>query len=425
MDGDGTRDRRPIRAVGIGGALFMPGGAARIVGQSRLHESREEEAMRRRVSTAVSVARDVLWSGLLVAPLVAAACKSDGTGPGGNAFAPVWVSPKAQGAADWVGGTPAVEGGRVYVQDGNQLVGLDAASGTRLWSRAVRIGPAPPPTTLLARDGVVYLSETDSIMAINGASGATLWTVHPDSQAVAVPALDATTLYTGQRGVPVVYALSRTSGALRWKVNLGPGYSFRAHVHGVAVSGDTVYAAMERYLDLNGVSATGVLVALASVDGHELWRYETPGTKDFLLDAPLPAGHLIIINDAYGGDLVAVDVTSHQEVWRTPVGGAVGTVLVGSTLYTAGSDANARALDLTTGTVRWSAATGSSAFGIGTCNGNFYVSAFHLRRYDPASGQITGEASVGPADGGFVSHVAADGTRVYAVGTGGTAAFLC
>jgi outer membrane protein assembly factor BamB len=335
------------------------------------------------------------------------------------------VSAKAQIGADWTDGTPVVDGGRVFVQEGNQLVGLDATSGARLWSRPVRLSPAPPPTTLRASTGVVYVSETDSIMAVNGATGATLWNVHPDSQAVTEPALDATTLYTGQRGVPVVYALSRTNGAVRWKVNVGAGYSFRAHVRGVAVSGDTVYASVERYLDLNGGNSTGVLVALTSLDGHELWRYETTGTKDFLLGAPIPAGHLIIINDFYAGDLVAVDVVSHQEVWRTPVGGAVRAVLVGSTLYTAGSDANARALDLSTGVVKWSAPTGSSAFGIGTCNGNFYVSAFHLRRYDPASGQITGEASVGPADGGFVTHVANDGAKAYVAGTGGVAAFPC
>jgi outer membrane protein assembly factor BamB len=337
----------------------------------------------------------------------------------------LWVSPKAQAGADWTDGTPAVDGGRVYVQEGNQLVGLDAGTGARMWSRRVRVAAAPPPTTLLAADGVVYLSETDSIMAVNGSTGVTIWSVHPDSQTVTEPALDATTLYTGQRGVPVVYALARSDGAIRWKVNLGAGYTFRAHVRGVAVSGDTVYASVERYLDLNGASAKGVLVALDRLDGHELWRYETGGTKNFFLDAPVPAGRLVVVNDFYAGDLVAVDVTSQREAWRTSAGGAVRAVLIGSTIYTAGWDTNARAIDLASGTVKWSAPTGSSAFGIGTCGGSLFVSAFHLRRYDLTSGEITGEARVGGMDGGFVTHVASDGTRVYVAGTSGVAAFAC
>jgi outer membrane protein assembly factor BamB len=272
---------------------------------------------------------------------------------------------------------------------------------------------------------VVYLSETDSIMAINGATGATIWTVHPDSQAVTEPALDATTFYTGQRGIPIVYALARADGTVRWKVNVGAGYTFRAHVRGVAVSGDTVYASLERYLDLNGVSASGVLVALAASDGHELWRYETPGTKDYLLDAPLPVGRLILVNDFYKGDLIAVDMVSHQEAWRTPVGGTERMAMVGQTVLTAGVDTRARALDLATGAVKWTAETGSSAFGLGKCAGSLFVSAFHLRRYDIGTGQITGESQLGTVDGGFVTHVASDGASVFVAGTSGVAAYRC
>lgn len=336
-----------------------------------------------------------------------------------------WAWPKADPGPEWNGGTPAVDAGRVFVQDGNQLLALDANSGVRLWSRAVRIAHSPPPTTLRASDGVVYLSETDSIMAVNGATGATLWTVHPDSQTVTEPALDATTFYTGQRGIPIVYAVARSNGAVRWKVNVGAGYQFRAHVHGVAVSGDTVYAALERYLDQNGVSATGVLVALSSVDGHELWRYETPGTKDFFHNAPLPVGRLILVNDIYTGYLIAVDMVSHQEVWRTQVGGAVQVAVVGQTVLTAGIDTKARGLDLATGAVKWSATTDSSPFGLGTCGNNLYVSSFNLFRYDITSGAVTGNATLGSPDGGWVSNIASDGAKVYVVGTAGVAAYKC
>lgn len=370
------------------------------------------------------VVRRALWGCVLATPLLTPACKTD-TGPIGGGLSLLWVSPKAQASADWVGGAPAVDGGRVFVQEGNQLVALDAASGARLWSRQVRVAQAPPPTTLRASNGVLYLSETDSIMAVNDATGATVWTVHPDSQAIVEPALDATTFYTGQRGVPVVYALARTDGRVRWKVNLGIGYTFLAHVHGVAVAGDTVYASVERYLNLNGATVRGVLVALASSDGHELWRYETPGTHDFLLDAPIPVGRLIIVNDFYAGDMVAVDMVTHQEVWRTPVGGSEGEVLVGQTLFAAGVDTHIRAIDVATGAVKWSTSTGSSPFGVGACGSNAYASAFTLRRYDQATGALTADEHLGPADGGFVSQIANDGADVFVAGSMGVAAFRC
>jgi outer membrane protein assembly factor BamB len=362
----------------------------------------------------------------LCAPLLSAACHGDGgTGPGDGGLALAWASAPTAAGGDWANGTPAVDGGRVFVQEGNRLVGLDASTGARLWSRQIRVASSPPPTTLRASGGRVFVSETDSIMAVDGASGATVWSVHPDSQAVTEPALDDATFFTGQRGIPVVYALSRTDGALRWKVNVGTGYTFRAHVRGVAVSGDTVYASIERYLDVNGASASGVLVALSKADGHELWRYETIGAKGFFLNAPVPSGHLILVNDYYSGDVVAVDVTSHQEVWRTAAGGTVDVVVVGSRIFTAGADTKVRGLDLATGAVQWTGPTGSSAFGIGTCGGNVYVTAFALRRFDGTSGAMTGEAQLGSLNGGFVTHVASDGTKVYVAGTAGVAAYLC
>lgn len=376
----------------------------------------------RRPSYALCAAVGVL---ALCWPLLASACNQDGpSGPSEGGLITAWTSSPTSAGGDWIGGTPAVDAGRVYVQEANNLVGLDAATGRRLWSRRIRVAPTPPPTTLRADGGRVFVSETDSIMAVDGATGATFWTVHPDSQTVAAPALDATTFYTGQRGIPIVYALDRQSGARRWAVNVGTGYTFAAHIRGVAVSGDTVYAAVERYLNLNGATSSGVLVTLDRVDGHELWRYETPSGHNFLSGSPLPHGTLVIVRDFGGGDLVAIDVRTHAEAWRRSVGGPMGVVAIGDVLYTAGVDHTARALDVATGAVKWSMDTGSSAIGVGACAGSFWVTALTVRRFNGATGAVTGESNAGGA-GGFVSHLANDGARVYVSGTSGVTAFAC
>jgi outer membrane protein assembly factor BamB len=118
-------------------------------------------------------------------------------------------------------------------------------------------------------------------------------------------------------------------------------------------------------------------------------------------------------------------MVTHREAWRTQAGGTMRMAVVGQTVLTAGADTKARCLDLATGTVKWVSGTGSSPLGIGTCGANFYVSAFQLRRFDSGSGQLTGEAGTGRAEGGFVSHVASDGSRIFVSGTSGVAAFRC
>jgi outer membrane protein assembly factor BamB len=323
-----------------------------------------------------------------------------------------------------VNGTPAVDAGRVYIQEANTLAALDAATGTRIWTRGIRVAAAPPPTTLVADAGVVYVSETDSIMAIDGATGRTIWNVHPDSQAIVVPALDATGFYTGQRGLAVAYAFERTTGALRWKQNMVIGSAYPADVSGLAASGDTVYVTVRKALDLNASISTGVLVALDRATGAELWRYETPGTKDFFYGAPIVRGTQVIANDVYAGVLIAIDTRTHGELWRADVGGASRAVIIGSTIFAAGADTKARAIDLATGALKWTGETGSSSFGVGACGNSFFASAFLLRRYDAATGAITGEADR-IASGGFFSNVASDGAHAYAVAGNGTFAFDC
>jgi outer membrane protein assembly factor BamB len=357
-------------------------------------------------------------------PVLVGLSGCDSTKPSGGGMSLAWASPVANSGQEWVDGMPAVDAGRVYIQEGDALVGIDAGTGTRLWTRRIRVAAAPPPTTLVAGGGVLYVSETDSVMAVDGATGRTIWNMHPDSQAVVVPALDATGLYTGQRGLAVVYALERATGAVRWKVNTVVGSAYPAYVNGLAAAGDTVYATVQKSLDPNGVASKGVLVALDRTSGAELWRYETPGSKDFLLGAPIVVGTSVIVNDAYAGPLIAIDIRTHAELWRTDAGGTIGMSLVGSNVIAAGTDTKARAIDVATGTVKWAAETGSSSFGQGACGNSFFVSVNDLRRYDAVTGAITGEAGRS-AYGGFFSHVASDGIRAYAVAGNGTFAFNC
>src|SRR5260221_5924347 len=97
---------------------------------------------------------------VLCAPLLASACKSDGAlGPDGTGgFVPIWSSPPTMAGGDWIGGTPAVDGGRVFVQEAYNLVGLDGAAGRPPLLRALPIAPSPRAPPLLAARGPGVLS---------------------------------------------------------------------------------------------------------------------------------------------------------------------------------------------------------------------------------------------------------------------------
>jgi outer membrane protein assembly factor BamB len=122
------------------------------------------------LTTCFSHSRLQRLSGLLLVVFALPGGCRENTGPT-STFAIAWASPRQWGGGDWVNGEPAVDGGRLFVQEGNRLVSLDAATGRRLWARQIRVAPNPGPGTLRAGNGHVYVSETDSLMAIDPRRG--------------------------------------------------------------------------------------------------------------------------------------------------------------------------------------------------------------------------------------------------------------
>lgn len=372
--------------------------------------------------TFISVAAGVfsLWS-----------CSDSGaTDPNQNhqvALEVLWHVQTAADRASYFQGAPALDGGMVFVEDGNTVLALDAATGNKRWARPVRIAPIPAARALLARNGVVYVSEVDSVLAMRQSDGATIWNFHPDSQAVVYPSLDDRALYTGQRGIPIVYALSLTDGHLLWKVNIGTGWTYPGFVVGTAVAGDTVYVAGRKYLAENGYIGKGVLVALDRRDGRELWRYETPGEHGGLQDAPVVAGNLIVASDFLGFGVFAYDRFALHEIWRTTSrdnGPVTPPVVVGDVVYSGSEDTYMYAIDLQTGNVRWKQSLDGSIAGTGYCGGQVFGQNESLQRRDPEHGGVyTGYLNAGTYP--FTSNLTSDGTRLYFTGENGVYAIKC
>ncbi len=367
--------------------------------------------------------------------LVSVACGcQENSGPGGGQpgqLAVAWKNALGSGGAayrEWLGGIPAAADGRVFVKDQNHVVALDASSGTQLWSTAVTSAPTP---NLVVRKGLVVAGYVD-VQALDVTSGEIRWQFHPDSIVEAIAAVDDDMYYTGQRYYPIIYALNLADGMIRWRANVGADWQYAGFVHGVSVSGDTVYAAVVHYQAANGYLHSGVVVALDRLTGRELWRYETTAQPSHDISwAPLVVGNLLVLDDLFGHGVFAIDRfnPSAGEKWRITspdqsAGPATPSVVSNGQIFTATGGGYAFRIDAATGKIVWQQRTKSLALGVAVCNGSPYINTSVLERRDANSGSQVGYLH---ADGSsyFSSDMIADGTRIYVTGPTGVVAALC
>lgn len=367
----------------------------------------------------------------LIAAALATGCSSPTGQNGSSSLHVAWHVPSSAGPANsWTAGRPALLAGRLFVEDGFNVLALDAATGSTRWTHRVRIAPQPAVRALVATNGLVLVAEVDSIFALDASDGHTVWSTHPDSAvAEASPATDGSSFFTAERGVPRISSHALAGGASRWSTNVGAGYQFPAFVNGITVTGDTLYATLQRWLNVNGALVSGVLVALDRVTGRELWRYETPAAEPHhgFVNSPGVTDRNILVADYEGAAVVAVDRVTHQPAWQRPLpgNGPLPSLLSGTTFYVGGSAGAVFAIDAATGAVRWRQENGSFISGLAVCGTSLMVNNFDIRALALTTGAPS--RTVGPTGQGniFTSNLASDGARVYVTGSDGITAVDC
>lgn len=318
-------------------------------------------------------------------------------------------------------GRPAADLERVYVYADSGLAAFDPGTGRTIWHPRLR-GGGGNSANIVERDGALYSSEVGVVRSYDKRTGAVRWEYSPaQSPDFAESAVDDRAMYVGTRDHHVI-ALGRDDGRVRWDVDVGPGWEHPGIVSGLSVSGDTVYAAVSRYLNFNGFESAGVIVAMDRATGRELWRYQSEGSRSNTIGAPQVAGRLLVTSSEYDNSVFAVDRFTGREVWRT-LGrrGFVGPIesphVVDGVVYIGMGDTYVYALELATGTVKWSTKTASSIVGIGVCGERVIVDNFDIEVVDRRTGKHLGVALLSDQSDFATSGVAVSGGRAFVAGT--------
>ncbi|MDQ3516760.1 MAG: PQQ-binding-like beta-propeller repeat protein, partial [Gemmatimonadota bacterium] len=264
---------------------------------------------------------------------------------------------------------PAADAELVFVGTRGGLTALDRRTGTRKWRATLWDPNSKAWTDVVLANGRVCIADYHGAGCADARTGQVLWSRRVDPRGTTgESALDDFAWYVATDS-STVYALDPATGDQIWATNAAPEARYLIRTFGTAVAGDTVYAAMVRWLTEQGGSVVGDLVAMDRKTGRVLFRYTSPGTRGGFQGKPVIAGRLAILNDVYAHALVAVDRFTGQEVWRTEknesgyITSERPPVLVGDTLFAASTDTQIYAVDVRTGNRIWRAFANHGSLG--------------------------------------------------------------
>lgn len=273
------------------------------------------------------------------------------------------------------------------------ILGLDAATGTRRWSYTLRAGTAPEAAATFASvtaDGAdVLIGHQRAFAVLDAADGHPRWRNDPvpegeNSQSLAAVAVgDGIVVGTFNRALGGVLAWDRATGAPLWQLDTEDTIAINAtpviadHTVFIVNAADQVTA-----IDL----ATGAVKWRAPLDakGFE-WGNATIGTPAY--------AHGILIVPTLYRDVVALDATTGEELWRhaalpSPLrlthyrgAGQAGyessPVIAGDVVWIADTSGELAALDLRTGAPKSRSSIGAPVLaGLAIANDHIIIASF-------------------------------------------------
>lgn len=263
---------------------------------------------------------------------------------------------------EWTGhySTPAVADGTLYAGSHN-LEARDATTGDLEWTFETDGGAGAVPAPTVA-DGTVYVPgnlDESTLYAVNATAGTEQWRVETEDKVGVPAAVEATTVYTVDRG-NVIYALDAATGEERWRRAMSVDL-WRAGP--VAADGQVYFGTVD-----------GTIVALGAAEPTVHWEQPV----EFDIEHPVAVADGTVIAAGGQGRVAALDATTGEINWtRSTVDGPYTTlgapavtdeaIYVGVTRAT--ESAPLVALDAATGEEQWRIETRSVSFGDYTAAG--------------------------------------------------------
>ncbi|MFA5295420.1 MAG: PQQ-binding-like beta-propeller repeat protein [Methanoregulaceae archaeon] len=239
----------------------------------------------------------------------------------------------------YVGSSPAVVEGVVYICGIYDINAIDALTGKLLWTSPDGGRVSSPAVA----DNVVYVGNYDGdVSALDASTGDLLWQYTTGGVVHSSPALADGIVYVGSQDWNL-YALDAGTGTLLWNYTTGGEVrSSPAIADGIVYFGSNdhrVYA-----LDAN----TGALI----------WNYATGGELSY--SSPAVSNGILYIQ-SNDGNLYALDTGTGDLLWDYPVrgGGDSCPAVEDGMVYIGSDDGNLYALNAHTGDLVWKYATGN------------------------------------------------------------------
>ncbi|RJE85994.1 PQQ-like beta-propeller repeat protein [Paracoccus onubensis] len=327
---------------------------------------------------------------------------------------------------------PIVAGGRVFTLDSRSTVTATALSGGTAWSTNVTPQGDNPNSASgggLAYEGGRVFATTGfgELVALDAASGGILWRQRVDAAIGGGPAVQNGTVYVAARN-NIGWAVRASDGKVLWQTSGTPSNAGVMGVSAPAVQGGTVVFPF----------TSGQLLGVDTDSGATLWSAQVAGTRPGRAIATIRdlTGDPVISGGAvYGGTssgrIDAVDMATGMRNWTSRDGANGPVVVAGGSVFAVNDQAELIRLDAATGGLIWRVPLPYytdervkkqdriyASYGPILAGGRLFVASTDgvLRAFDPASGQLVGQAEI---PGGAATAPVVAGQTLFVVSRGG------
>lgn len=321
---------------------------------------------------------------------------------------------------------PVVAGGLVFAMDSMSRVTAVNTSGQTVWS--MDLTPARERTASVSGGGLAYgagrvivTTGFGEVVALDAGSGGVVWRHRLNSPASGSPTVSDNTVFVlGRDGT--AWSLDLANGRENWQVRGRMDFAGWQGYGSPAVEGDLVVIP----------TSSGQLIAVDRKTGAQRWSGQVAGQRvgraisviRDMTGEPVISGNMVIAGTS-AGRIAAFDRVTGMQLWSHGDGALSAPVVAGNGVFAIDDDSRLIRLERGNGARVWAVDLPQfvdtkvkkqeqvwAHFGPVLAGGRLIVASSDgiLRMFDPASGNLVGQAQI---PGGAATAVSVAGGTIY------------